>query len=212
MIQFLFQGGSGSHGPRAQALSSVTAGSKVADITTAPKAVTGLDTLAFWGHGDQFKLCGNSVNDMRTVISGWKNLNSGLKTIEIITCNARHCSAGDPFAKRLKSSFGIMSGTRGLKVKALPTTVTGKTNAWSILLAEPGFRSWVYITAPGKTDSLLMQANTLIQFQTNATGGLVSFKGDIAQRADKVVREHRDRKWTMNYGYFNTLRAHLSNV
>ena len=57
-----------------------------------------------------------------------------------------------------------------------------------------------------------MEASSLIQFTTNATGGLVSFKGDIAQRADAMVREHRDRKWTMNYGYFNTLRATLGAV
>ncbi len=212
MIQFLFQGGSGSHGPRAQALAAVTPGSKTADITAKPTQVRGLDTLAFWGHGDQFKLCGKSVNDLRSIISGWKGLNSGLKTIEIITCNSRHCTSGDPFARRLKSSFGIMSGTRGLKVKALPTTVTGKLNAWSILLAETNGKSWVYITAPGNDDSELMRATKLIQFFTNAAGKSVSFKGDIAQRADTMVREHRDRTWTMNYGYFKTLRATLGAV
>jgi hypothetical protein len=184
----------------------------VSDVTAAAAAVPNLDTLAFWGHGDSQRLCGKTVEEIRTTIAAWKRLNPGIQTVEILTCNARHCTSGDPFATRLKSSFGILSGTRGLKVRALPTTVTGKTNAWSILLAEPIHNSWVYITAPGTNDKELMVANSLIQFEKNATGGLVCFRGDMATRANKVVTEHPTRTWTMNYGYMNTLRAHLVAV
>jgi len=212
MVQFLYQGGHGSHGPRAQALAGFTPGSSVSDVTVAATAVPGLDTLAFWGHGDSLRLCGKTVEELRTLIAAWKKRNSGLKTIEIITCNARHCTAGDPYASRLKSSFGIMSGTSGLKVKGMPTTVTGKNNAWSILLAETVHNSWVYITAPGVDDKMLMVANSLVQFQRTADGKLVSFKGDIAERANQLVKEHPDRQWTMNYGYLNTLRSHLVQV
>lgn len=209
VIQFLYQGGHGSHGPRAQALANVTR-SKCGDIaTTVPDAIEGLNTLAFWGHGDKQKLCGKSAEEIFTIVKAWKRLNPSLNTVEIITCNARHASAGDPFANQLKSKFGIMSGTRGMVVKALPVTVTGKHNAWSILLAETVHNSWCYITAPGATDQLLMVANSLIQFETNARGGLSSYRGDIATRADKVVRADPTRQWTMNYGYFNTLRCAL---
>lgn len=211
MIQFLYQGGHGSHGPRAQALASVTPGAKVSDVTTPAVAVPGLDTLAFWGHGDAHRLCGKTVEELRTLIGAWKKLNKGIHTVEIVTCNARHCRAGDPYATRLRTSFGIMSGTSGIKVRALPTTVSGKHNAWSILLAETVHNSWVYITAPGVDDKLLMVASSLIQFEQN-DGKMVCFKGDIATRADKVVREHPDRQWTMNYGYMNTLRACLGAV
>ena len=146
------------------------------------------------------------------VIKAWKALNAGLNTVEIITCNARHASAGDPFAKKLKSGIGFRSSLKGLTIKALPTTVTGKNNAWSILLAETIHRSWVYVTAPGATDALLMEASSLINFQTNANGGLSSYRGDIATRADEMVRANPTRQWTMNYGYFNSLRAHLGVV
>jgi hypothetical protein len=101
------------------------------------------------------------------------------------------------------------SGPQG---QGITDTVTGKTNAWSILLAEPIHNSWVYITAPGTNDKELMVANSLIQFEKNATGGLVCFRGDMATRANKVVTEHPTRTWTMNYGYMNTLRAHLVAV
>ncbi|HKL40772.1 MAG TPA: hypothetical protein VJ894_08835 [Cryomorphaceae bacterium] len=213
MIQFLFQGGHGSHGPRTQALAKVSTPSNVGDIdSTKPVLVPGLHTLAFWGHGDSSKLCGKTASEIVEIVSAWKKLNTGLKTVEIITCNARHASAGRPFANQLKSKFGILSGTKGITIKGLPLTVSGKNNAWSILLAEPTFNSWVYITAPGTNDKLLMEANSLIQFETNANGGLVSYKGDIAQRADKTVRENPQRQWTMNYGYMGTLRNHLVKV
>ena len=97
-------------------------------------------------------------------------------------------------------------------MKALPTTVSGKLNAFSILLAETNTKSWVYVTAPGADDKLLMQAQSLIQYERTQDGRLVSFRGDIAQRADKTVRDNPQRQWTMNYGYFNTLRSCLGKV
>src|SRR5215469_1444703 len=102
---------------------------------------------------------------MKTLIAAYKSLNAGLATVELITCNARHCSSGDPYATRLKSSFGFWSRTGGIKVMALPTTVTGKNNAWSILLAETQYKSWAYVTAPVATDAELMKASSLITFE-----------------------------------------------
>jgi hypothetical protein len=212
VIQFLYQGGHGSHGPRAQALASFTSNSSCADVTSAPRTAAGLDTLAFWGHGDQYRLCGKTPQELFALIKEWKRLNPGLNTIELITCNARHTASGDSFANSLKAQFGILSGTSGMVVKALPVTVTGKMNAWSILHAETVHNSWCYVTAPGATDALLMEASALVIFERNATGGLVSYRGDIAARADQVVRAHPTREWTMNYGYFNTLRSHLGVV
>ena len=147
MIQFLYQGGHGSHGPRAQALAKISKGS-CDDINTVARAIVGLDTLTFWGHGDQHKLCSKTPQELFALIKSWKQLNPRLKTIELITCNARHTITGSPFANSLKSKFGILSGTRGMIVKALPVTVSGKSNAWSILLAETTSNAWCYITAP----------------------------------------------------------------
>ena len=212
MIQFLYQGGHGSHGPRAQALAALSPGSRCGDIqTTQPVAIPGLDTLVFWGHGDKYKLCGKTPRELHDVIKAWKAVNPGLNTVELITCNARHAATGDPFAKQLKDGIGLMSSLRGLKIKALPTFVGGRNNAWSILLAETNSNTWCYITAPGANDSLLMQAKSLIDVD-QGPNGMVSYRGNIATRADAVVRAHPNRQWTMNYGGFNTLRAHLSAV
>ena len=102
-----------------------------------------------------------------------------------------------------------MSGTSGMVVKALPVTVSGKRNAWSILLTETVYNSWCYVTAPDTADKLLMVASSMITFQKNDKGGLSSYRGDIATRADETVRANPAREWTMNYGYFNTLRSNL---
>jgi hypothetical protein len=212
MIQFLFQGGHGSHGPRAQALSNLTPGSRCGDIDlTNPSTLAGLDTLTFWGHGDQYKLCGKTPRELHEVIKAWKQFNPGINTVEIITCNARHCTTGDPFTTQLKNGIGRFSSLYGLKIKALPTSVGGKRNAWSILLAETNFNSWCYVTAPGANDALLMQAKSLIDFDPGPRG-MISYRGDIATKANKVISANPTRQWTMNYGYFNTLRACLNVV
>jgi len=214
MIQILYQGGHGSHGPRAEALAATTPGSLCGDISnTEPTKIPNLHTIAFWGHGDSYKLCHHSPSELIKLVRKWKKLNRSLKTIEVITCNARHgAGKAEPYVKSLKGKIGILSGTSGMKLKALPVAYGGSSEAWSILLAETTFNSWVYITAPGGTDAMLMEAKTLIDFQKNANGGLSSYRGDVATRANKVVRENRDRKWTMNYGYFNTLRSSLVYV
>lgn len=209
MIQFLWQGGHGSHGPRAQTLARIT-GSREGDIaTTKPSQVQALDTLTFWGHGDANKLCDKTPDQLIAIIAEWKALNAGLRTVEVITCNARHCARGDSYVGKLKSRLGFRTHTRGITIKALPVTVSGKMNAWSILLAETQYSSWVYVTAPGATDKLLMEASSLIQFRQNESGGLSSYRGDIALRANEMVKAHPEREWTMNYGYFGTLRANL---
>jgi hypothetical protein len=60
MVYFLYQGGHGSDEAWVKALSAVTFGSLVADVTSSVVGVTGLDTLAFWGHGDSLRLCGKT--------------------------------------------------------------------------------------------------------------------------------------------------------
>jgi hypothetical protein len=59
-----------------------------------------------------------------------------------------------------------------------------------------------------------MKASSLIQYQTNDKGGLVSYRGDISKRADEMVRNQPalHRKWTMLYGPFRTLRQYLVTV
>lgn len=212
MIQILF---TEDHRARAVALAGAVPGSAAALIDTPPTKINGLDTLTFWGHGDPWKFCTKTPAEMAKVIKDWKSKNSGIKTVELITCNARHFSTGatDSFANQLKSALksGIMSSTSGIKMKGLPVGVTGAQNAWSILLADPGTKSWVYVSAPGMTDADMMEGQGLIRYHKVGTG-LVSFNGDIAQRANKMIVEHPKRKWSMNYGYFNNLRANLVSI
>lgn len=171
----------------------------------------GLDTLVLWGHGDALRFCGKNVDDMKDIIKAWKKKNGGLKTVELITCNVRHYStlmSSESYLKKLKSALsGFFSSTGGLKLKALPVTCTGSEDAFSILLAETNHKSWCYVTGPGTDDTVMMKGASLIKFET-VDGKTKSYTGDIAERANEMVKI-TDRKWTMNYGYFNSLRGCL---
>jgi hypothetical protein len=221
-------GAKDSHKVRAETLAGVIPGGLAGNIdNTLPQAVlSALDTLIFWGHGEQNRLCGKSAMDLCRLIAEWKKLNPALKTVELITCNARHCDgARDPYANRVKHHVKWdlrIRGTFELKVKALPVAVRGKVNAWSILLAHAPTMTWVYITAPGTADADMMRAKNLIEFDRGATGA-ISYNGDLATKAMRVVSARANNPvdingqpfnvdWTMNYGYFSHLRSQLVEV
>jgi hypothetical protein len=207
------------HAARGHALASVTPGSRMAPIEAPPIPANppggAIDTLTLWGHGEQYKFCDRTGADIARLVGEWKKVHPQIKTLELITCNARHFTTHtDAMADQVKTGLrsGFMNACRDIAVKALPVTVSGKFNAWSILLADTTTKSWVYVTAPGVNDAELQKAQSLIRFTTTPSGGKVSFTGDIAARADQMVRANPTRTWTMNYGYFNTLRAHLGVV
>jgi hypothetical protein len=175
----------------------------------------GLTTLAFWGHGDPFGFCGMSPQEMAKILSKWKSANPDLKTVEVITCNARHGTGAEPFITALKAAMrsGFMNNCSKIKVKAMPLSIAGESNVWSILLADT--ISWAYITAPGKDDSLMMSVNNMIRYEPipgDPKGGIRSFNGNISERADQVARENKVRNWTLNYGPLSTLRKNLVEV
>jgi hypothetical protein len=208
MLQILY---TNDHLQRGVALAGEEAGSAHGLINIAP-AAKGVTTLLFWGHGDNYGLCTKNATELAEIIKAWKALNATMHTVELVTCNARHYTgATDSFANQLKSKLGgFFSSTKNLVLKGLPVTRSGSINAFSILLAEAPSKSWVYVTGPGGDDSEMMRGASLIKFQKIGER-TVSFRGDIAQRADEMVRLHKghDRQWTMNYGYFNTLRKNL---
>ena len=178
-------------------------------VSTVPTAKPGLDTLVFWGHGTFVSLCDLQSAAMVTLIRDWKRLNPSLKTVEIITCNSRHSPTGyDAYAAQIKAGLrtGFMRNTRNIVVKALPVNVGGSLNSHSILLADWESSTWCYITAPGPTDAIMNVGRNTIMAEAD------NFGDNLADMADKVAREVKDRQFTLNYGYFNTLRAQLGVV
>lgn len=206
MLQILY---TQDHAARGQALAQAFPGAQHGLISIVPTAKPGLDTLVFWGHGTISSLCDLKSAPIVTLIKDWKRLNSTLKTVEIVTCNSRHAPARhDSFAKQMKHGLrsGFRSSTRNIVVKALPVAVGGSLNAYSILLAHAPNKSWCYITGPGPGDTIMQQAGILIRAKSKSLGY------DLARAGDEVGRNVKDRKFTLNYGYFNTLRAQLGAV
>jgi|JI9StandDraft_1071089.scaffolds.fasta_scaffold98721_2 hypothetical protein len=222
MVQILYErtNDRDSHENRARVLSEIIAGSHYALVDTVATQKLNLDTLIFWGHGTAHGLCGKTPQQLAQIIKNWKAQNSRLNTVELITCDARHIMGNrtDSYSNNLKLALktGFLSSTRNIILKALPLTVGGMTNASSILVADYGTKSWVYITAPRDergNDYMMMQVYDIIK-RDKVTKKLLEGDVDVAQRADEMVREYVEyrgeaRKWTMNYGYFNTLRSHL---
>ncbi len=204
------------HADRAKALAASLAGASAQDIRTTVPRNNKVHTLIFWGHGDAWKMAGLKPNEMIDLIKAWKKKNSKLKTVEFITCNAHHSTGQmSPFAVAVKRGLGVgfRSSTRNITVKALPANPGGSHNAFSILLADCSTKSWCYVTGPGANDAIMQEGAKLIQYH-DVGGRSVSFKGNIAERANQVLSspDHERRQWTMNYGSFKTLRASLVAV
>ncbi|MEQ1762885.1 MAG: hypothetical protein ABL984_07065 [Pyrinomonadaceae bacterium] len=212
------------HKDRAEALATATPGSTHGLIDPAqlhggavnpakPLHFGNLETLVLWGHGDSSGICGLHPSQVVKLIKKWKDANSKLKNVELLTCNARHSSTGTSLTAAVKSGLrsNIFSSAHGIKIKALPVAVGGPMNAWSILLAEPMFQSWAYITAPGANDNLMQTANTMMKFHL-VGGKSVSYKGSLIDRAQKIMVENPVRNWTINYGHLTGLRKSLVEV
>jgi hypothetical protein len=206
MIQILY---AQDHAERGLALSRAVPGSQSSLVTVAPSAKPGLDTLTFWGHGDIARLCGLRSGEFVTLVGNWTRLNPSLKTVEIIPCNARHAPTGfDSYSQNAVNGFraGFRSPTRNIVVKSMPLNVGGAINAFSILLAHAPSKSWCYITGPGPDDKIMLQGTNLVRAESAKLGY------DLALAGNKVAKDVKDRKFTLNYGYFNTLRAQLGVV
>jgi hypothetical protein len=207
-----------SHQERASALSQ-SLGASRCDEVNFPATRRGIHSLIFWGHGTVLSLCGKNADEIVEIIKAWKAVNPDLKTVEIITCNARHgASDALPFVTKVKAGMrrGFRSSTHDVKLKALPVNVNGALGGYSILLAEAATKSWCYITSAGADDKTMMYARGEMDRKASGikkSGGQI----DMATLAEEVIKE-TGRKgpngdfFTMNYGYFNTLRSTLSFV
>lgn len=161
-------------------------------------------TLTVWGHGDANTFAELSNGEFGQLIRNWKKLNTQLKTVEIITCDARHND--DPFSGYASSVAKFVRDTCGeeVVVKALPVG-QHKTDC-SILWANVGTASFCYITAP--SDEALEYANQ--RLKTLSPGN----SRDLNKTAQDMAKEERPafHNYTVNGGYFKTLRDYLGIV
>jgi hypothetical protein len=110
------------HQNKAQALENASAHSATIDPADAtPRKITGLNTLVFWGHGDENKLCGLTSSEILKTVSKWRDKNSKLNTVEIITCNARHFE-DKPIAKTTTTADGHVTARTDSKGKQIMNT------------------------------------------------------------------------------------------
>lgn len=183
-IQILFEG---DHKLRADTLANSLANDALSDpVDKKPVKVAGLKRLVFWGHGDKGSLCHKPARDIVQLIKDWKSLNDGLKTVEILTCNARHftdTTAGDvvpekhlksllthmdkdkridnSMAKQIKRGlkYSIYPSVRKLKLLAMPVSVNGGHNQTSILYWDGNTTSWCYVTGANDPEMFRISNN-----------------------------------------------------
>ena len=205
-----------SHQNRAESLVQSIGGS-CCNVDDAPYAINGLDTLIFWGHGTLAGLCGKPPEEIKKIVRDWKVLNPKIATVEVITCNARHgTNTLEPYIDRLKTALhgtSFRSKTRGMVLKSVPVNAYGAANGYSILLADWQSKSWCYITAHADErggDSHMMDAKLEVCKIAQPFGD------NLAIAAPKLEAQYhgrgRDKKFTLNYGLFPTLRSLLSPV
>ena len=141
--------GEDDHQVRAKALAT-TYNTTAQKINVKPKKITGLDTLVFWGHGDTQRFCGFESTPFVELVTVWKKLNSDLRTIEMLTCNARHRQSTSPDSYTEQVVKKLTTKHKDLKFKALPIAVTkaGSTSDFSILKWHAS-NTWAYIGTPG---------------------------------------------------------------
>ncbi|WP_420466526.1 hypothetical protein [Panacagrimonas sp.] len=114
--------------------------------------VAGLKTLILWGHGNSGLFCNLSPGDLADKVKEWKSKNSGIDSVEILTCNSRHAKAGtEPYVDQFKHKLGFFT-RRKLTIKSLPVRMgVNGVNGDSILFADYKSKTWCYLTSSEST-------------------------------------------------------------
>jgi hypothetical protein len=153
VIHIIYQA---DHKKRAEALQAANPGSLISEVGDTPFGRGSVDTLVYWGHGDAYKFCTMEADAFLANIRAWQKMNPNIRTVEVITCNARHGFEGaeirasftDQIKKQWRKKFS------GMIMKALPMGVSkGQVNSWSILKYQDTTKTWYYVTAPGAKDT-----------------------------------------------------------
>ena len=156
--------GEDDHEKRAKALATAYAAT-AQKVNVKPGKVTGLETLVFWGHGDPTAFCSLSSNEFVEIVAAWKKSNSGLKTVEMLTCNARHKQGGhtDSYTEQVVTKLYRKLSEVSFRALPVVTTKGGNTAQFSILKWHPGSSTWAYIGATGTDDKMMWAASTKLE-------------------------------------------------
>lgn len=199
--------GEDDHEVRAKSLAAAYS-TTAASVKTKPKKIAGLDKLVFWGHGDTGKFCTLKAADFVALVGEWRKLNSGLTTVEMLTCNARHKQTNtDSYTDQVVTALSRKQAKNADKVKfrALPVAVTksGKTCDWSILKWHPRSATWAYVAAPSRPslnhedndmhDAVVMLENFMVPRGTNE-GYRLAFAAFTAFKAMTLTSAYAVKK------------------
>lgn len=238
MIQILY---TKDHDTRGIILAGVTPGLVDHCLISAPAvAKRNLHTLVLWGHGSHLYFCDMPAVRVVEVITNWKRLNPHLEFVEILTCDARHYTdlgrktKVDPrlttltsrlthplskinmsMAKQIKRGLqsGFHSITRSIKVRALPVSLNGSFNSFSILKYESIDNSFAYISAPGQSDKQLQKAIDAIEIDSLTDPENPKLRmGSFIAKVAEAERAYPVREWTATAGPLSELRKLLVNV
>jgi len=160
-------------------------------------------TLTVWGHGDATTFSEMLEVEFGVLLRSWKKKNPALKTVEIVTCDARHNSDHlSGYAARV-AQF-VHEVYKDVVVKALP--VGQHRDDRSILWANAGTTTFCYITAP--SEATFNHANQVLQGLDPTCGHDL---GKVAQEMAKT-RGRPPNDFTVMGGNLNILRNYLGVV
>ncbi|UAJ09995.1 hypothetical protein [Polymorphobacter megasporae] len=190
------------HKIRADTLMNSLAHDAVSDIiTVVPAVVAGLSTLVLWGHGNDTALCGRNAQAMIALIKAWRDINPGLRNVEIITCNSRHfvdhpggvapatfwrSQLAHPFsrinnsmAKQIKRGLKYSSSTalKAIKLKSMPESTSGSFGTYSILYWQQISSTWCYCI--GDTEPGMFKLGAYVAYQKKIPIDLVNPHGAV---------------------------------
>jgi hypothetical protein len=156
------------HEDRANGL-AVAYATQCRDAAKSPKKISNLTHLSFWGHGIPAEFCEMTADAFVDKLNDWKKKNSGLETVDILTCNGRYTANGEKsFTDLIRDRMRLpkYSKLADIKLRGLPNSATpsGKTCNYSILSFDPTTKSWSYVATPGFFDG------TSSQFESHMFG------------------------------------------
>lgn len=208
------------HQWRASNLAAVL-GESVAQLELAAKGaipVSADSTLTIWGHGGSEIFAEMNASALGDFIKAWKAKNPALKTVELVTCDARHASDNrDSFTDKLMPLLLNASKSKVLvNVMCLPRG--GSTATTSELWATEAAGSNGYFFIAADSDAALAKGVQVWQDAQAAVpaGVQVSKFYEAVIPIVKAANDKAAMKGVLGYvtsgGVFSNLRGFLAKV